>query len=604
MSSSPTPHTTVSSLVLYRRLFGYLKNYLRIFSLAVLGMVVVAATGPIFAWLLKPLINEGFVEKNLSAMRWVPLAIIGLFILRGIFNFINEYSTSYLSGHLVQQIRREMFAKMLKLPAGYFSQHSSGRIMSRIMNDASQITEAGFNVVTVTAKDGITVVGLLCFLLYLDWQLTIITLVMIPVLAWCVRQVSKRLRQLSRESQQYAGQMTQVLGESITGERVIKVYGGQEHEKNRFDETAINVRRNGVKQTAANSFSTAVTQLMIATALAAILYLAAARAASDSFSAGDFMSFLSAMLMMFDPIKRMTGISSSLQRGLAAAESVFQFLDEPVEPDNGTEILSEDTGDIELVNVSHHYEGAARNSLDNINLRIPNGSVVALVGASGCGKTTLANLLPRFFDPTAGEVRIGGRDIREYSMASLRKQMALVSQDVVLFNGTVAENIAYGRFDADPADIEAAAKAANAWEFISAMPQGLQTEIGQNGLKLSGGQRQRIAIARALLKNVPILILDEATSALDTKSERLVQSALDKLMQQRTTLVVAHRLSTIEQADKIVVMHEGRIVEQGKHAELLAKGGRYADLYRMQFHEQQEQQAQQAEAAESLSGVL
>ena len=604
MSSSPTPHTTVSSLVLYRRLFGYLKNYLRIFSLAVLGMVVVAATGPIFAWLLKPLINEGFVEKNLSAMRWVPLAIIGLFILRGIFNFINEYSTSYLSGHLVQQIRREMFAKMLKLPAGYFSQHSSGRIMSRIMNDASQITEAGFNVVTVTAKDGITVVGLLCFLLYLDWQLTIITLVMIPVLAWCVRQVSKRLRQLSRESQQYAGQMTQVLDESITGERVIKVYGGQEHEKNRFDETAINVRRNGVKQTAANSFSTAVTQLMIATALAAILYLAAARAASDSFSAGDFMSFLSAMLMMFDPIKRMTGISSSLQRGLAAAESVFQFLDEPVEPDNGTEILSEDTGDIELVNVSHHYEGAARNSLDNINLRIPNGSVVALVGASGCGKTTLANLLPRFFDPTAGEVRIGGRDIREYSMASLRKQMALVSQDVVLFNGTVAENIAYGRFDADPADIEAAAKAANAWEFISAMPQGLQTEIGQNGLKLSGGQRQRIAIARALLKNVPILILDEATSALDTKSERLVQSALDKLMQQRTTLVVAHRLSTIEQADNIVVMHEGRIVEQGKHAELLAKGGRYADLYRMQFHEQQEQQAQQAEAAESLSGVI
>ena len=604
MSSSPTPHTTASSLALYRRLFGYLKNYLRIFALAVLGMVVVAATGPIFAWLLKPLINEGFVEKNLSAMRWVPLAIIGLFILRGIFNFINEYSTSYLSGHLVQQIRREMFAKMLKLPAGYFSQHSSGRIMSRIMNDASQITEAGFNVVTVTAKDGITVVGLLCFLLYLDWQLTIITLVMIPVLAWCVRQVSKRLRQLSRESQQYVGQMTQVLDESITGERVIKVYGGQEHEKNRFDETAINVRRNGVKQTAANSFSTAVTQLMIATALAAILYLAAARAASDSFSAGDFMSFLSAMLMMFDPIKRMTGISSSLQRGLAAAESVFQFLDEPVEPDNGTETLSEHTGDIELVNVSHHYEGAARNSLDNINLHIPNGSVVALVGASGCGKTTLANLLPRFFDPTAGEVRIGGLDIREYSMASLRKQMALVSQDVVLFNGTVAENIAYGRFNADPDDIEAAAKAANAWEFISAMPQGLQTEIGQNGLKLSGGQRQRIAIARALLKNVPILILDEATSALDTKSERLVQSALDKLMQQRTTLVVAHRLSTIEQADKIVVMHEGRIVEQGKHAELLAKGGRYADLYRMQFHEQQEQQAQQAEAAESLSDVL
>lgn len=578
-----------SSLALYRRLFGYLKNYLRVFVVAVIGMIVVAATGPIFAWLLKPLINEGFVEKNLSAMRWVPLAIIGLFIVRGIFNFINEYSTSYLSGHLVQQIRREMFTKMLSLPTGYFSSHGSGRIMSRILNDASQITEAGFNVVTVTAKDGITVIGLLAFLLYLDWQLTIITLVLIPVLAWCVRQVSKRLRHLSRESQQYMGQMTQVLNESIDGARVIKVYGGQEHEKKRFDESAVSVRRNGVKQTAANSFSTAVTQLMIASALAAILYLAAARAASDSFSAGDFMSFLSAMLMMFDPIKRMTGISSSLQRGLAAAESVFGFLDEPVEPDLGKEVLTADTGDIELLNVTQYYEDAARNSLENVSLRIANGSVVALVGASGCGKTTLANLLPRFYDPVGGEVRIGGRDIREYTMASLRAQIALVSQDVVLFNGTVADNIAYGRFDADIADIEAAAKAANAWEFIETMPQGLQTEIGQNGLKLSGGQRQRIAIARALLKNVPILILDEATSALDTKSERLVQAALDKLMQQRTTLVVAHRLSTIEQADNIVVMHEGRIVEQGKHADLLSRGGRYADLYRMQFHEQQEQ---------------
>lgn len=578
-----------SSLALYRRLFGYLKNYLRVFVVAVIGMIVVAATGPIFAWLLKPLINEGFVEKNLSAMRWVPLAIISLFIVRGIFNFINEYSTSYLSGHLVQQIRREMFTKMLSLPTGYFSSHGSGRIMSRILNDASQITEAGFNVVTVTAKDGITVIGLLAFLLYLDWQLTIITLVLIPVLAWCVRQVSKRLRHLSRESQQYMGQMTQVLNESIDGARVIKVYGGQEHEKKRFDESAVSVRRNGVKQTAANSFSTAVTQLMIASALAAILYLAAARAASDSFSAGDFMSFLSAMLMMFDPIKRMTGISSSLQRGLAAAESVFGFLDEPVEPDLGKEVLTADTGDIELLNVTQYYEGAARNSLENVSLRIANGSVVALVGASGCGKTTLANLLPRFYDPVGGEVRIGGRDIREYTMASLRAQIALVSQDVVLFNGTVADNIAYGRFDADIADIEAAAKAANAWEFIETMPQGLQTEIGQNGLKLSGGQRQRIAIARALLKNVPILILDEATSALDTKSERLVQAALDKLMQQRTTLVVAHRLSTIEQADNIVVMHEGRIVEQGKHADLLSRGGRYADLYRMQFHEQQEQ---------------
>lgn len=585
-----------NGFVLYRRLFPYLKGYWRIFTVAVAAMIVVAGTGPLFAWLLKPLIDEGFVAKNIEAMRWVPAAIIGLFILRGVANFINEYSTSYLSGHLVQQIRRQMFAKMLALPSAYFSNHSSGRVMSRILNDASQITEAGFNVITVTAKDGVTVIGLLCLLLYLDWQLTLITFAVLPIVAWCVRQVSKRLRTLSRENQQHMGLMTQVLNESIDGARVIKVYGGQAHESRRFDQAAVSVRRNGVKQTAANSMNTAITQLMIASALAAILYLAASRAAEDAFSAGDFMSFLSAMLMMFDPIKRMTGIMSSLQRGLAAAESVFTFLDEPAEEDRGQAVLPAQTGDIELKAVAYRYDGAARNSLNGISLTIAQGSVVALVGASGCGKTTLANLIPRFFNPTAGAVHIGGRDIREYNLVSLREQMALVSQDVVLFNGTVAENIAYGRPDTERSEIEAAARAANAWSFIEAMPQGLDTEIGENGLKLSGGQRQRLAIARALLKNAPILILDEATSALDTESERLVQAALEKLMENRTTIVIAHRLSTIEQADNIVVMQEGRIVEQGKHAELLARSGRYADLHRMQFHEQQEARPNHTEA--------
>ncbi len=585
LSAQPMIQPQANGFALYRRLFPYLKGYWRIFTVAIVAMIIVAATGPLFAWLLKPLINEGFVAKNIAAMQWVPLAIIGLFILRGIANFINEYSTSYLSSHLVQEIRREMFDKLLMLPSAYFSNHSSGRVMSRILNDASQITDAGFNVITVTAKDGVTVIGLLALLLYLDWQLTLITFAVLPIVAWCVRQVSKRLRNLSRENQRHVGQMTQVLNESIDGARVIKVYGGQSHEGSRFSKAAVSVRRNGVKQTAVNSFSTAITQLMIASALALILYLAANRADQDSFSAGDFMSFLSAMLMMFDPIKRMTGIMASLQRGLAAAESVFGFLDEPSETDTGQARLTANTGDIEFRQVGYRYEGASRDSLFGINLRIEQGQVVALVGASGCGKTTLANLVPRFFNPVGGEVCIGGRDIRDYSLASLREQMALVSQDVVLFNGSVAENIAYGRADTDYAEIEAAARAANAWGFIEAMPQGLDTEIGENGLKLSGGQRQRLAIARALLKNAPILILDEATSALDTESERLVQAALEKLMENRTTIVIAHRLSTIEQADNIVVMHEGRIVEQGRHAELLARGGRYANLHHMQFKE-------------------
>ncbi|MDO4696661.1 MAG: lipid A export permease/ATP-binding protein MsbA [Neisseria sp.] len=573
----------IDNRTLYKRLFGYLKSYWKLFLLSVLAMLVVAGTAPLFAWLIKPLINEGFVEKNMEKMTWLPAAVVGLFVLRGIFNFINEYTTSYLSGHLVQRIRHEMFAKILKLPAGYFNEQSSGRVLSRVLNDAAQITEAGFNVITVLAKDGVSVIGLLGLLLWLDWRLTLITFVTLPVVGFCVRVINKRLRRLSLQNQQHLGKMMQVLSESVNGARVVKVYGGQRHEGGRFDAVAVSVRQNGVKQAAASSVSSAITQLLIATALAFILYFAATQAQNKSFSAGDFMSFLSAMLMMFDPIKRMTGIMQSLQRGLAAAQSVFAFLDEPEEPDNGLLALPVETGDIEFRNIVHRYPQAERNSIDGVNLSIPKGSVTALVGASGCGKTTLVNLLPRFFEQQSGEIRIGGTDIREYSLHSLRRRIAAVSQDVVLFNGTVAENIAYGENSgADEAEIIRAAEAANAWEFIRALPQGLQTEIGENGMKLSGGQRQRLAIARAILKNAPILILDEATSALDNESERLVQTALENLMADRTTIVIAHRLSTVENADNIVVMHEGRIVEQGTHAELSEAGGRYADLLRFQ----------------------
>lgn len=576
----------IDNRTLYKRLFGYLKSYWKLFLLSVLAMLVVAGTAPLFAWLIKPLINEGFVEKNMEKMTWLPAAIVGLFVLRGIFNFINEYTTSYLSGHLVQRIRHEMFAKILKLPAAYFNEQSSGRVLSRVLSDASQITEAGFNVVTVLAKDGVSVIGLLGLLLWLDWRLTLITFITLPVVGLCVRIINKRLRRLSLQNQQHLGKMMQVLSESVNGARVVKVYGGQQHEGSRFDAVAVSVRQNSVKQAAASSVSSAVTQLLIAAALAFILYFAATQAGSQSFSAGDFMSFLSAMLMMFDPIKRMTGIMQSLQRGLAAAQSVFAFLDEPEEPDNGRLALPAETGDIEFCRIVHRYPSAERNSLNDVSLRIPKGSVTALVGASGCGKTTLVNLLPRFFEQQSGEIRIAGRDIREYSLLGLRRQIAAVSQDVVLFNGTVADNIAYGENKgAGEAEIIRAAEAANAWEFIRALPQGLHTEIGENGMKLSGGQRQRLAIARAILKNAPILILDEATSALDNESERLVQAALETLMANRTTIVIAHRLSTVENADNIVVMNEGRIVEQGTHAELMAKGGRYRDLHSLQFEE-------------------
>ncbi len=582
----PNTPTQPSAWLLYKRLSIYLRGYWKAFTVAVISMLVVAATAPAFAYLLKPLIDEGFVEQNMDKMTWLPLAIVGLFLIRGVFNFINEYCTGYLSSHLVQSMRQEMFAKMLRLPPSYFGDNASGRVMSRVLNDAGQVADAGFNVVTVLAKDGVSLLGLLGLLFYLDWKLTLVTFMVLPVVAVSIRVVSKRLRKLSHNNQRQMGQMTQVLNESIDGVRVIKVYGGQKRENRRFTNAAEGVRHTLVKQVAASSAGTGITQLMASVALALIIYLAARQASQGDFSAGDFMSFLSSMIMLFDPIKRITSVMQSLQRGLAASESVFGFLDEPEEQNSGTLALPPQTGDIVFGGISHRYPNTERNSLSGINLDIRQGQVVALVGASGCGKTTLANLIPRFFNPSEGEVRIGGIDIREYTLESLREQMALVSQDVVLFNDTVANNIAYGQLGkATEAEIIQAAKAANAWPFIQTMPAGLHTEIGENGLKLSGGQRQRIAIARALLKNAPILILDEATSALDTESERLVQAALETLMQNRTTIVIAHRLSTIEQADLIVVMHEGRVVEQGTHSELISKGGRYADLHNLQFND-------------------
>ena len=571
------------SWALYKRVLPYLQGLWKYFAISVIAMIIVGITGPAFASLIKPIINEGFVDKNLAAMQWVPLAIVGLFILRGIANYINEYTTSYLTATLVQQIRTELFAKLLALPVGYFSENSRGRMMSRITNDAGGITNAGFNVITVIAKDGITVLGLLGWLFYLDWQLTLITFVTLPVIGWCVRKINKRLRGLAHQNQQVVGHIMQVLGESIDGTRVVRVYGGQAHEQSRLARQNQELRHNIVKQASSGAISSAVTQLLIAISLSIILYFAARRAAHTGFTAGDFMSFLTAMLMMFDPIKRMTSVMATLQGGLAAAHSVFSFLDEAEEPNLGRQILSAQPGDIVFDDVVFRYPQSEKNAVNHLSLTIKQGSVVALVGASGCGKTTTANLIPRFFDVSAGELRIGGVNIQDYELNSLRQQMALVSQDVVLFNDTIANNIAYGRTDMDESRIVAAAKAANAWGFIEKMPQGLHTPIGEHGLKLSGGQRQRLAIARALLKDAPILILDEATSALDTESERLVQAALETLMQNRTTIMIAHRLSTVEQADQIVVMHEGAIVEQGTHAQLLAQGGRYAALCAMQF---------------------
>lgn len=575
-----------TSRKLYKRLIPYLRGLLKYFVISVLAMIVVGITGPLFASLLKPIIDNGFVEKNLEAMKWIPLEIIGLFIFRGIANYINEYTSAYISNRMVQVIQKDLFAKMMILPISYFQENSRGRMMSRITNDAKGITAAGFDVITVFAKDGVTVLGLLIWLFYLDWQLTLITFITIPLIAWCVRIINKRIRRLASKSQNDLGQVMQILSETIDGMRVVRVYGGQEYEQNRLDTTNKTLRSLAVRRQSYTSIGSAVTQLMIATSLSVILYVAARRATHSGFTAGDFMSFLSAMLMMFDPLKRITNMASVLQGGLMAADSVFRFLDEPEESNQGSKLLNSHTGDIVFDKITLRYANSDKDALQDFNLIIKQGSVVALVGESGCGKTSTVNLIPRFYDATSGRLSIGGVNVQDFDLKNLRSQMALVSQDIVLFNDTIANNIAYGSPNSTKEDIIQAAKAANALSFINNMPQGLETHVGDQGMKLSGGQRQRIAIARALLKDAPILILDEATSALDTESERLVQSALDTLMKNRTTIVIAHRLSTIENADNIVVMHKGQIVEQGKHKDLIYRNGRYAFLYNMQFGSQ------------------
>ncbi|KZE33487.1 subfamily B ATP-binding cassette protein MsbA [Crenobacter luteus] len=579
-------HSTLDSFALYKRLFRYLRQYWKMFAVSLLAMSLAAATEPLFASLMKPLIDGGFVDKDKNAMIWTPLAIVGLFLVRGATSYVNEYTTSYLSGHLVQSLRQEMFGKLLRLPNRYFDDNASGRLLSRIAFDVGMVTEAGFNVITVVVKDGITVIGLLALLLYTDWQLTLICLAVLPLVTLIVRVVGKRLRGLSRQNQHHMAQLTQVLGETIDCQRVVKIYGGEAYESDRFARAAGAIRHNAIKQSSMSSLNTGVTQLVISMALAAILYFATLRAHTGNFTAGDFMSFLTAMLMLFAPVKRITSISQSLQRGLAAAESVFGFLDEAPEPDHGRKVLAQPRGAIEFSGVTFRYPGAERDALSGVDLSIRPGETVALVGSSGSGKTTLVSLIPRFYDPADGQIRLDGVPLSDYTLASLRSQIALVSQEVVLFNDTVAANIAYGRLGEVGRDaIVAAARAANALEFIEAMPQGFDTLIGENGVRLSGGQRQRLAIARALLKNAPILILDEATSALDTQSERLVQAALENLMKNRTTIVIAHRLSTIENADRIVVMDQGRILEVGGHAALLAAKGRYAQLHAIQFRD-------------------
>ena len=574
----------MTSTELYLRLLHYVAPYWRVFALALIGMVIVALTEPALPALMKPLLDGTFVRKDAALMHWMPAAILALVAVRGSAEYVASYGINWVGNKLVMDLRQAMFDKLLTLPTAVYDDRATGNLISKLTFDVTQVTAAGTSVLTVLFKDTLSLIGLLAWMLWLNWKLTLLALVMAPLIVGVVRLISVRLRASSRAVQQAMGDVTQVLQETIDGHKVVKLFGGQRYEAARFAEQTNRVRRFMMKQTTAAAASVPVVQLLAGIALAAIVYLATQQSSANEITVGEFVSFVTAMLMRTAPLKRITGVNEPLQRGLAAAESVFELIDQEGESDPGRTAIARARGEIRFDDVSFRYGGANRPALDAIALTINPGETVALVGVSGSGKSTLANLVPRFYRPTSGRILLDGHDLETLTLASLRANIALVSQDVVLFNDSVAANIAYGVMrDTSEADIVAAAEAAHAMEFIRNMPQGLQTLVGENGVKLSGGQRQRLAIARALLKNAPVLVLDEATSALDSESERYVQAALEALMQGRTTMVIAHRLSTIERAGRIVVLDRGRIAEIGNHRELLAAEGIYARLYRIQF---------------------
>ncbi|MCF7481885.1 lipid A ABC transporter ATP-binding protein/permease MsbA [Vibrio sp. J1-1] len=568
----------------FKRLWQFIRLYKAGLIVAIIALVINAVSETYMISLLKPLLDEGFGSAESDFLRTLPLIIFVMMFIRGTSGFVSDYCLSWVSGNVVMQIRRLVFNHFMHMPVSYFDKEKTGNLLSRITYDSEQVSAATSRALVSIVREGASIIGLLTLMFYNSWQLSLVLFAVAPVVAWGIGVVSKRFRKISKNMQTMMGNVTASAEQMLKGHKVVLSYGGQDIERQRFEKVSNQMRQQSMKLVTAQAAANPIIQMIASVAIVAVLFLASIDSIKEQLTPGTFTVVFSAMFGLMRPLKALTNVTSQFQRGMAASQTLFALIDLEPEKNEGKHKVERANGDISVKDITFTYEGSEKPALEHVSFDIPRGKTVALVGRSGSGKSTIANLFNRFYDVDSGAIELDGHDIREYELKNLREQFALVSQNVHLFNDTIANNIAYATEDNfQRSDIERAAELAHAMEFVRKMDNGLDTMIGENGASLSGGQRQRIAIARALLRDAPVLILDEATSALDTESERAIQAALDELQKDKTVLVIAHRLSTIEKADEILVVDDGAIVERGTHADLILKDGAYAQLHRIQF---------------------
>ncbi|WP_133129512.1 lipid A export permease/ATP-binding protein MsbA [Legionella yabuuchiae] len=575
---------------LYRRLLAYVKPFWPVLLLGIFANILYSAIDAGFTYMMRPFLDKGFIDIDMDFVKTIPLIVLIGITARGLVSSAASYCMTWVARSVVKVLRQTVFAHIIRLPADYYDEATSGQLLSKILYDVEQVAQVSADALTDLVQNSCLVIGLLTVMMVICWQLSLMFLLTIPFIGIIVNVTNKRVRKISHKVQKTMGEVTEIAGEAIEGYRVVRVFGGEQYEVNKFNSATETSRKNDMKVAVSKAINVSGVQFIIAIGIAAIIYVAIQLSTVIVITAGSFLAIIAAMLQLIKPMKTLTTLNATIQRGLAGAESIFDLLDKPIEIKGGYRLAGRAEGEIEFREVNFAYR-QGQPVLHGVNISIKPGETVALVGHSGSGKSTIASLVPRFYTVDSGIITLDGIPLNKYALSSLRAQIALVSQHVTLFNDSIANNIAYGRFDVSREDVIKAAKLAHADEFISALPFAYDTRVGENGILLSGGQRQRLAIARAILKDAPVLILDEATSALDNESERYIQAALESIMQHRTTLVIAHRLSTIKRANKIIVMHKGRVVEEGTHEQLLAENGHYAQLYQLQSGQELKQEA-------------